>query len=124
VPDLAVLLMVIDDKIKAGFDMAGESAKQIIGLATATLGGALALFDDGTRPGLNLPEGTTLFGLAMALLALSVAFGLLTLMAIVGQLSEKTAKPSVYAKGVSLFYFLQMASYGVGLLLLIWFAVF
>ncbi len=116
--------MVMEDKIKAGFDVAGESAKQLIALSTATIGGALALFDDGNRPGLNLPDGTTLFGLGMVLLGLSVACGLVTLGAIVGQLSERTATPSVYAKGVSLGYFSQMLTYGLGLLLLIWFAVF
>lgn len=116
--------MALDDKIKAGFDVAGESAKQLIGLATATLGGAIALFDKGDQPGLNLPEGSTLFGLGMALLGLSVACGLVTLGAIVGQLSERTEAPSVYAKGVSVGYFSQMLTYGAGLLLLIWFAVF
>jgi hypothetical protein len=124
VPDLAVLLMSMDDKIKAGFDVAGESAKQLIGLATATLGGALALFDDGTKPGLNLPDGATLFGLGLGLLGLSVAFGLMTLGAIVGQLSERTATPSVYAKGVIVAYVLQMLAYVGGLAMLIWFAVF
>lgn len=116
--------MALDEKIKAGFDIAAESTKQIIGLATATLGGAVALFDDATKPGLNLPGGTTLFGFGMVLLGLSVAFGLLTMGSIVGQLSEKTETPSVYAKGVILAYSLQMVTYFLGLLLLVFFAVF
>lgn len=123
-PDLALLLMPLDDKIKAGFDVAGESAKQLIGLATATLGGAVALFDDGETAGLNLPQSCSAFGWGMVSIGLSVAFGMVTLGAIVGQLSERTTTPSVYAKGVIFAYLLQMLTYIVGLALLVGFAVF
>jgi hypothetical protein len=110
----------MDDRTKAAFDAASEAVKQVLGLATATIGAAIALFDDGDKAGIDFGIGDTWIRLGLVLLAVSVVCGLLSLGAIAGQLgSPNEPKPSTYSKGLRLFHGVQLGTYGLGVLALV-----
>ncbi len=107
--------MTFDGRIGAAFGVAGETVKQLLALATATIGGAIALFDDDAQAGIDFGpnDGLLKFGLIMC--GLSVISGLFALGAIVGQLGGSATPPSVYAKGITTTYTTQLASYGLAI---------
>lgn len=108
--------MTFDARNQAAFSLAGDTTKQVLALAIATIGGSIALFDDADLPGLSLPASHTWLFAGLLLLSLSVASGLFAIGALVGQLGAETASPSVYAKGVAFFYFGQLVTYGLGVI--------
>jgi len=109
----------MDDRVKAAFDAASESVKQVLALGTASIGAAIALFDDDKTPGVNLVGSWAIYA-GLVLLALSVMFGVLALCAIAGQLgSTKTQSPSTYSTPVRLMAGAELIFYGLGILLLV-----
>ncbi|MFZ1477087.1 MAG: hypothetical protein WAT18_05020 [Sphingorhabdus sp.] len=110
----------MDDRTKAAFDAASEAVKQVLALATGTIGAAIALFDDGATAGIDFGAHDGWLQLGLVLAAVSVLCGLLSLGAIAGQLgSSKEEKPSTYSKGLRLFHFVQLASYGLGIVAMV-----
>ena len=116
---LAVLLTMIDDRTKAGFDAAGDSVKQLLALATGSIGGTIALFDESGTAGINLGDSRGVY-LGLAFLALSVICGLFALGMLAGQLgSVKINAPSTYAPPVRLMAGGQMLMFGLAIAALV-----
>lgn len=112
---LAVLLMSLDDRTKAAFDAAGETVKQLLALATASIGGMIALFDDGDAPGIDFGASAMWVNGALCLFGLSVVFGLFAMGTLAGQLgNDKITKPSTYAAAVLVMTIIQMGTFGLG----------
>lgn len=112
--------MTPDDRSKAAFDAAGHTIKQILTLATGSIGGAVALFDDKDHPGIQFGKAAACVDIGLALLALSVAAGLMAMGAMAGQLgSDKIAVPSTYSPALRIFTTAQMALFGLGIAMLV-----
>lgn len=108
----------MDDRAKAAFAAATDAVKQLLTLATGTVGATIALFDDAKTPGVVFTD--RLLVPALACVAVSVVSGLFALGALTGQLGARTlAEPSVYAGPIRLFHTLQMAAFGLGLVLIV-----
>ena len=107
--------MPLDDRVKAAFEAAGDAIKQILTLATGSIGGAVALFDDRDQPGIQFGRCAGWIDAGLSLLALSVVFGLLARGAKTGQLgNDAIAAPSPYSVGVRFMALGQMACFGLG----------
>jgi len=112
--------MSFDDRTNAAFAAAGDTVKQLLALATASIGAAIALFDDGAKAGVDFGAADLWVRIALVLMAFSVVCGLMALGAIAGQLgSTRIAAPDSYAPGLRLFYGLQLAAYGLGVVALV-----
>jgi hypothetical protein len=117
---MAVLLMSLDDRGKCAFDAATETVKQLLALATASIGGVIVLFDDKDKPGIEFGSAACAVDASLCLLGLSVVLGLLALGALAGQLgSDKISAPSTYAPTVRLMTAGQMFLYGLGIVVAI-----
>jgi hypothetical protein len=119
VPDLSFLLMAFDDQKAAAFTAIGTAAERMLAFATATIGGAIALFDDGQKAGVDFGAEDGAIRVGLFLLGGSVVSGLMTLGAVAGQLGNST-DPQPYAPALRMFYGAQLALYGFGLAALIW----
>jgi hypothetical protein len=116
--------MSFDERNNAAFGAAGDTVKQLLALATGSIGGAIALFDDDAKAGIDFGPSDLWVRIGLILLAFSVLSGLMALGAITGQLgSGKVATPDSYAFGLRLFYGLQLAAYGLGVVALVIHAV-
>lgn len=90
--------------------------KQVLALATGSIGGVIVLFDDKDKPGIDFGAAACTVDAALWLLGGSVALGLLALGALAGQLgSPKITNPTIYANGVRLMTGGQMLVYGLGI---------
>lgn len=108
--------MAFDDRTKASFDMAGETIKQLLAVSIGSIGAAIALFDDGNKPGVDFGADGATIKSGLILLAISVVFGLFSLGSIVGQLgNDAVTKPSTYAWNIRFFYSAQLATLGLGI---------
>lgn len=111
--------MSFDDRAAAAFSTASDTTRHLLSLATGATGAAIALFDDDKTPGIAFgPQGLSV-EIGLALLALSVVSGLMTMGALVGQLGSDKAVPTVYGAGVRLFYAVQLATFGGGIIALV-----
>jgi hypothetical protein len=113
------------DLHETAFKYAGETVRQVLTLATGVIALTVTFAKDIIEPGsAALPWmnwGWTLFGI-------SIFFGILTLMAIAGQLHEAAAKnppgkPNIYATNIRLFANLQIWLCFAGLILTIIFGI-
>lgn len=112
--------MAFDDRIGAAFGAASDTIKQLLALATASIGAAIALFDDAKVAGIDFGPADLWVRIGLLLLAFSVLCGLMALGAIAGQLgSDKVDTPSSYAPALRLFYGLQLLGYGLGVVALV-----
>ena len=99
---------------------AGDTIKQILTLATASIGGAIALFDDKDEAGIQFGMVAGWVDAGLVLLAVSVVFGLMAMGAKAGQLgSDKIAAPSTYAFALRTMTMGQMLFYGLGIAMLV-----
>ena len=111
---------MFDDRCKASFDAAGEAVKQLLALATGSIGAAIALFDDGDSAGIDFGAAAGAVNIGLGLLAASVVFGLFALGTLAGQLGALAIEtPSTYAGPVRLMHTLQMGLYGLGIIALV-----
>lgn len=102
------------------FDLADGLVKQLLTLGTASLGGIVAIFDDGDQAGVQLADHSPCLIFSLALLALSVVSGVLVLGGLTGQLARKDgAEPSVYHKPIRVFTMLQMGCYALGIVFVV-----
>jgi hypothetical protein len=122
VSDLSLLLMAFDDQKAAAFTAVSNAAERMLAFATATIGGAIALFDDGQKAGIDFGGHDGAIRIALLLFGTSIISGLLTLGAIAGQLGN-SAEPNPYAPSLRLFYSGQLATYGLGIGALIFHAL-
>lgn len=105
--------------IGTAFDFAANTTNQVIAISSAIL--ALTV----TFAGDHLTKGKTGSGLRVvkaswAVQLLSIVFGVLTLMAMTGQLaSEKVKVPNVWEGNIVLFSSLQLSLFLIGLALLV-----
>lgn len=121
---LAVLLTMFNERTRVSFDAASESVKQLLALATGSIGGTIALFDDDATSGIDLGEARGAY-LGLALLALSIVFGLFSLGMLAGQLgSDRITTPSTYAKPVLFMAGGQMITFGLAIISLVVATVF
>lgn len=112
--------MSLDDRGKSAFEAATEMVKQLLALATASIGGVIVLFDDKDVRGITFGAAASEVNASLWLLGVSVGFGLLSLGALAGQLgSPEVRAPSIYATGVRIMTIGQMVAYGAGVLLVI-----
>jgi hypothetical protein len=112
--------MPMDDRAKAAFEAAGDTIKQILTLATGSIGGAVALFDDKDQPGIQFGTAAPCVDAGLVLLAISVAAGLMAMGAKAGQLgSDKINVPSTYSPALRTFTIAQMAFFGLGIAMLV-----
>lgn len=94
--------------------------KQLLTLATASLGGIVAIFDDGSQPGVQLAGRSPSLLISLALLAFSVVCGVLVLGGLTGQLARTDgAQPSINHKPIRIFTMLQMFSYALGIIFVV-----
>lgn len=111
---------VADQKLKA-YDFAQESLKQVLTLATASIGGAIALLDKADQPGIDFGAHATLVFWGLGLLVGSVASGLLGLFNLAGTLDTPPATGiTIYKGSIQFFWGGQLLLFVVGLGLLIW----
>jgi len=101
-------------------ELADGMVKQLLTLATASLGGIVAIFDDGTKPGVQLTGRSPCLIISLVLLALSVTCGVLVLGGLIGQ-SARTdgATPNIYHTPIRVFTISQMFCYALGILFVV-----
>jgi hypothetical protein len=111
------------DLHEKAFDYAGETVRQVLTLATGVIALTVTFANDIIEPGSRalpwMKWGWTLFGT-------SIFFGILTLMAIAGQLNEAATKkcaPNMYAPNIRFFANLQIWLCFLALVLTIRFGV-
>lgn len=119
---LAILLKSMDEQRRKAFDFAQETSKQLITLATAIIGLTITFAKDFVGSVHGCPRFLAI--LAWVLLLASVAFGLLTLMALTGSLeSSATTVPSIRGRNVTRPAVAQIFLFFFGLLTAVLFGV-
>ena len=84
-------------------------------LATGSIGGIIALFDDDKHAGVQLAGSWWLFA-AIGLLAISMVAGIITLGCLTAQLAQTKKTPSVNAKDVRFPAMAQMLAFAAGVI--------
>lgn len=105
--------MAETDWNEKSFDFASDVSKQLITLATAIVTVTISFQKDIFS--LTGGRWTTLLGLAWLAFLLSVVFGIWTLLALAGALHNPT--PSIWVSSVMSPSRLQIASFGLGVLI-------
>lgn len=103
------------------FDFASDATKLLISLATGVIALTVTFLKNVVPSG----DGNTelLLGAAWVLYGLSVLFGLVTLLALAGELDphNEPASPSIYTIGIRIFSLGQMILFLVATICIIWF---
>jgi len=97
------------------FEFAEGTVKQLLTLATGSLGGVIALFDDDKHAGVQLAGSWCLFA-AIGLLAISMVAGIITLGCLTAQLAQTKKAPSVNANDVRYPAMTQMVTFAFGII--------
>ena len=97
------------------FEFAEGMVNQMLALATGTIGGIIAFFDDDKAAGVQL-HGSAWLVAAIGLLSLSMFAGIVTLGSLTGQLTRKTGRPDANALGVRAPAMVQVAAFACGVL--------
>jgi hypothetical protein len=97
------------------FEFADGMVKQLLTLATGSLGGIVAIFDDRNRTGVQL-AGSGWLNASIVLLAISVLAGLLTLGSLTAQLAGSSSSGSANALGVRIPAMVQMLAFAGGII--------
>ena len=104
-----------DPKLKA-YDFAQESLKQVLTLATGSIGAAIALLDDGDVAGIDFGAGAAWVYTGLALLVASVGLGLFGLFNLAGTLERPPPSgPSIYKGSIQFFWGGQLLLFVLGL---------
>lgn len=98
------------------FEFAEGMVKQALTLATGSIGGIVALFDDDKTAGVQLAGSPLLFW-AIGVLALSAVAGILSLGALTAELARKNQVANANAKGVRFPAVVQMLTFAAGVVL-------
>lgn len=107
-----------EQRMKA-FDFAQESLKQVLTLATASLGGAIALLDDPAHRGVQFTDEPNIVLAGLSFLVASIGFGLLALFNLSGTLERPPETgPSIYKPSIQFFWggHLLLFACGLGIL--------
>ena len=110
------------ERLKKAFDFSADLTKQMITLATGIITLTITFNKDFmTHPG-NGPKGYAY--IAWYFFLTSIAFGVLTLAALTGNLDakDKTAAPTIYAPNIVVLSIVQFLTFGIGMFLTILFA--
>lgn len=103
------------------FDFASDATKLLISLATGVIALTVTFLKNVVPSG----DGNTQFllGAAWVLYGLSVLFGLITLLALAGELDphDASASPSIYMAGIRVFSIGQMILFLLATICIIWF---
>jgi len=97
------------------FEFAEGMVKQLLTLATGSIGGIVALFDNDQLPGVQLAGSGWLMA-AIGFLALSAVAGIVTLGCLTGQLAQKKAPANANALDVRIPAMVQMLTFGAGVI--------
>jgi hypothetical protein len=105
----------MDERIKKAFDFSADLTKQLISLATGIIALTVTFKKDFFAHSANTSNALA-YCTWYSLLA-SVAFGILTLSALTGNLDakDKTATLTIFAWNITLFSVLQFLAFGFGL---------
>jgi hypothetical protein len=117
---LAILLNMpdLEARLAKAFELAAETVKQLLGLATAVLG-VTATFAKDIVPTSTVDAKRTLAA-GWIMLLLSLLCGVAALMNMSGQLgSSKVKSPNIYASGVKVFVASQMVIFVLGMSLIV-----
>lgn len=108
----------IDDRIKAAFDFAQDSTKQLITLSSGIIALTITFQKDFIGESVNAEAKPYLLG-SWLLLLLSVFFGLWTLLTLTGSLESRGSniQPSIYGKNIAIPAGLLILSFFLGLCL-------
>lgn len=106
----------MDKNTEKAFDFAQDVTKQLIALATGVIALTITFLTDVAK---TAPSGAEIFlQAAWVMYLVSIAFGVLTLMALTGQLARPEGEaPSVYSGAVLRFAQGQVFSFGGALIL-------
>lgn len=97
------------------FEFADGMVKQLLTLATGSLGGIIAIFDDGDRSGIQLTGSNWLIG-SIIFLALSAIAGIVTLGCLTAQLARTDGAPDANALDVRVPAMVQMVAFAAGVI--------
>lgn len=112
----------MDERTKAAFEGARDTAKQLTALATGVLALTVTFSKDFSRPN---AEGRELVHAAWYLLLVSAAAGIWVLMSVTGSLAKETSltHASVYKPNIVAPAAIQVLTFAAGLLLAVLFGV-
>ena len=96
------------------FEFADGMVKQLLTLATGSLGGLIAIFDDKAATGIQL-SGSYGIHTAIALLAASVVCGVVTLGCLTGQAARSDGTPDLNSRDVRFPAMAQMVTFALGI---------
>jgi len=114
----------MQEQRKKAFDFAQETSKQLITLATAIVGLTITFAKDFVGGVHGFPRFLAIS--TWALLLASIAFGLLTLMALTGSLepgADNSTSPSIRGSNVTAPATAQILLFFFGLLVAVWFGI-
>lgn len=94
------------------FEFADGMVKQLLTLATGSIGGIIALFDDDKVAGVEL-AGSWLLLLSIGLLVVSAIAGIVTLGCLTAELAQKKKPASVNRLQVRIPAMVQMVAFGL-----------
>jgi hypothetical protein len=105
------------DRQEKAFDFADAAVKQVLTLATGTVGAAVALFDDGETAGIQFPNETLWLSAGFVLTVISIAAGLAAINRLTGVLVEEKVFTSATVKErlVYFFWLVQLLCFPAGL---------
>jgi hypothetical protein len=102
------------------FDLADAATKQLLVLATGTIGGAIALLDKSDTAGIDFGAHSLAIQHALWVLTFSAIFGVVAIFNLLGTLARPPeGGPSIYKGSIRLFSGLQLLLYPLGLGLLV-----
>jgi hypothetical protein len=112
----------LDERVKASFDFAQESTKQMITLATGIIALTITFQKDFLNSS-SIPAQAKFYApLSWLLFLLSVIFGLWTLLALAGSLDPKNqGQPSIYGMNIIIPSIMEILCFIAGLSLTVWY---
>lgn len=111
----------MSEKQQKAFDFAQEVSNQLITLATGIIAITITFLSDILKEKAVSDCDKQYLVLGWIILSISVAFGVLTLMALTGTLAKKD-NPSIYERSVVINSIIQIITFFLGLGLIIYFA--
>lgn len=106
----------LDKRVEKAFDFAQETTKQLITLATGIIALTITFLTDVLE---TAPDGAGFLQAAWVLYLVSIVFGMLTLMALTGNLERpgQDRAPSIYRGNIVAFSACQVLAFSVAMIL-------
>jgi hypothetical protein len=122
-PRPVAVLLIVDDAHQKAFDFAQETTKQLLTLATGIIALTITFLKDVAGTASHDDRLYLQWGWIVYLV--SIAFGVLTLMALTGNLERPGdgGSPSIYRGNIRLLSIGQIAAFFIGTVLIVIFAI-